>query len=356
MFITSRKRVSMFSTDCCCFESLESIAAYGGGMGEMIQLLIMLEGERPRRLARGRGLVKFKQVCHLFFQTVWSSNHRYGQRVGQWKKKEKNQTTFIRGKGTEEEFGRNSSESMKFRAMGKTLYVATVDITNAFPSTDRATLWLKLKMLGMSGKLFDWIRMIYALMQYKVCHENELSNSFGADIGIMIGDTLSHEFWILYMADFEIPPTADDIELMGMLISHLEQADDLLLLALSAEGLQRKMDIFYQWCRVNFLIINAIKSGISYHGPAPAIMPVFRFGNSPVALLMEYVYVGMHFCTGNYRVFSSLIKPHFVEKTQKARKTAHAVLHVESMIGTLPVHEGKILYMGCVDPTPYLWM
>ncbi|KAE9398119.1 hypothetical protein BT96DRAFT_778833, partial [Gymnopus androsaceus JB14] len=43
----------------------------------------------------------------------------------------------------------------KAKAMGKTLYVATVDITNAFPSTDRATLWLKLKMLGMSGKLFD---------------------------------------------------------------------------------------------------------------------------------------------------------------------------------------------------------
>ena len=97
----------------------------------------------------------------------------------------------------------------KAKAMGKTLYVATVDITNAFPSTDHATLWLKLKMLGMSGKLFDWIRMIYALMQYKVRHENEFSDPFGADIGIMIGDTLSPEFWILYMADFEIPPTAD---------------------------------------------------------------------------------------------------------------------------------------------------
>ena len=39
-----------------------------------------------------------------------------------------------------------------------------------------------------------------------------------------------------------------------------------------------------------------------------------------------------------------------MEKAKKARKVAHAVLHVESMIGTLPVHEGKILYMGCVDP------
>ena len=58
----------------------------------------------------------------------------------------------------------------------------------------------------------------------------------------------------------------------------------------------------------------------------------------------------MHFRTGDFRVFTSLIEPHFVEKAQKARKVAHAVLHVESMIGDLPVLEGKILYMGCVDP------
>ncbi|KAF9068166.1 hypothetical protein BDP27DRAFT_1530114, partial [Rhodocollybia butyracea] len=31
-------------------------------------------------------------------------------------------------------------------------------------------------------------------------------------------------------------------------------------------------------------------------------------------------------------------------------KFAHAVLHIESMIGALPVHEATTLYMGCVDP------
>ncbi|KZV93894.1 hypothetical protein EXIGLDRAFT_571407, partial [Exidia glandulosa HHB12029] len=43
----------------------------------------------------------------------------------------------------------------KARAVGVTLYVATVDLTNAFPSTDRATLWLKLYRLGVRGKIFD---------------------------------------------------------------------------------------------------------------------------------------------------------------------------------------------------------
>ncbi|KAJ6467392.1 hypothetical protein C8R45DRAFT_838633, partial [Mycena sanguinolenta] len=41
------------------------------------------------------------------------------------------------------------------RANGKTLYVACVDFTNAFPSTDQPTLWLKLIRMGMGGKIFD---------------------------------------------------------------------------------------------------------------------------------------------------------------------------------------------------------
>lgn len=38
------------------------------------------------------------------------------------------------------------------RANGFTLYVACVDFTNAFPSTDQPTLWLKLFRMGMGGK------------------------------------------------------------------------------------------------------------------------------------------------------------------------------------------------------------
>ncbi|KAF9061848.1 hypothetical protein BDP27DRAFT_1234514, partial [Rhodocollybia butyracea] len=46
----------------------------------------------------------------------------------------------------------------------------------------------------------------------------------------------------------------------------------------------------------------------------------------------------------------SLFQMHYTEKAKKARKTAHAVLHIESMVGALPVHEATTLYMGCVDP------
>ncbi|EJD43854.1 hypothetical protein AURDEDRAFT_66108, partial [Auricularia subglabra TFB-10046 SS5] len=41
------------------------------------------------------------------------------------------------------------------REQGETLFVCSVDLTNAFPSVDRPLLWLKLQSLGMSGPLFD---------------------------------------------------------------------------------------------------------------------------------------------------------------------------------------------------------
>ncbi|KIK58517.1 hypothetical protein GYMLUDRAFT_1005770 [Collybiopsis luxurians FD-317 M1] len=137
---------------------------------------------------------------------------------------------------------------------------------------------------------------------------------------------------------------------MGALISHLEQADDIFLLALSPEGLQRKMNLFYQWYSNNFFIINAIKSAVLFHGPAPTCMPAFWFGSDPVAIVKSYKYVSTYLKTGDYRVFTSLMELHYEEKASKGRTTAHAVLHIESMIGSLPVHEGKILYMGCTDP------
>jgi hypothetical protein len=43
------------------------------------------------------------------------------------------------------------------RALGLSLYVIFADITNAFPSTEQATLWLKIRNMGAGGHVFDWL-------------------------------------------------------------------------------------------------------------------------------------------------------------------------------------------------------
>lgn len=226
----------------------------------------------------------------------------------------------------------------------------SVDLTNAFPLVHRATLWNKLRRLGAGGKIFDFLRQVYCTMKYKVRHGEKITEEFLSDMGILIGDTLSPFLWILYFHDFGIPETGDDVELFGIYISHLEQADDLLLLALSPEGLQWKMDQFYAWCARNFMIINALKSFVAYHGPEPTIWPEFYFAESLVEIVGEYTYMGSSFQSGNHRIFMTTMAPHYTNKAAKARKVANAILHIESMIRSVPPNEGRILYSGCVDP------
>ncbi|KAF5367868.1 hypothetical protein D9615_010473 [Tricholomella constricta] len=47
------------------------------------------------------------------------------------------------------------------RSLNLPLYVVFADISNAFPSTEQATLWLKMRRMGANGHLFDWLRMLY---------------------------------------------------------------------------------------------------------------------------------------------------------------------------------------------------
>ena len=128
------------------------------------------------------------------------------------------------------------------RAEGKTLYVMFADISNAFPSTEQSTLWLKLRGLGAGGMIFDWIRMIYERMEYVVRHNSETSEMFKSIMGILIGDTCSPILWNIYLADIKFLISNLDIKLNGCNISHLEQADDVVLASTTPEGLQELMN------------------------------------------------------------------------------------------------------------------
>ncbi|KAJ3846584.1 hypothetical protein EV368DRAFT_14903, partial [Lentinula lateritia] len=43
----------------------------------------------------------------------------------------------------------------KAEALGNPLYFAYMDWTNAFPSTDRSVMWIKLFSLGVKGPMID---------------------------------------------------------------------------------------------------------------------------------------------------------------------------------------------------------
>ncbi|EJD36320.1 hypothetical protein AURDEDRAFT_24529, partial [Auricularia subglabra TFB-10046 SS5] len=143
-----------------------------------------------------------------------------------------------------------------------------------------------------------------------------------------------------------LPADIDDLDLNGTLISHLEHADDLLLISLSPQGLQKKMNAFYHWCRENFMVINALKSSVCIHGPRPHVTPQFRFAEEIVEIHAQYSYLGITIRSDTRNMFAE----HYKIKARKSSAAAHAVLHIDAMVENLPPRAGRILYMARVDP------
>ncbi|RDB17742.1 RNA-directed DNA polymerase from mobile element jockey [Hypsizygus marmoreus] len=233
------------------------------------------------------------------------------------------------------------------RATGVTLYVAFIDLTNAFPATNIPTLWSKLFRLGVSGPLFDWLRMLYRCMSYVVQHGGvEALRRFCSLIGLLTGDTASPGLWIIYFADLMFPPDHDDIVLGGRPISHVEQADDVALMSTTPQGLQRKVTYFHGWCGFNSMVISAPKSKSMIFGPLPQTLPSLYVGDAIVALVSSYTYVGVTFVSTARSIFAE----HYAVKASKARNVANATFAVETMLGSLAPADGKLLYLARVDP------
>ncbi|PPQ81254.1 hypothetical protein CVT26_015075 [Gymnopilus dilepis] len=234
----------------------------------------------------------------------------------------------------------------KARAQGLTLYVMFADLSNAFPSTDQSTLWLKLRKLGAGGMIFDWLRMIYQRMEYIVRHNGETSEVFQSTIGILIGDTCSPLLWNIYLVDLIFRLSEVDIDLDGYSICHVEQADDISLFTTCPRGMQARMDTLDKWCAENGMIINAVKSACLIFGPLPRALPVFKFGKEVVRIQESQCYIGFNVGPTDRNIF----KRHYEAKADKARNVGNMILAVQSLIGKMTPWEMRKLYWALMDP------
>ncbi|KAJ7022930.1 hypothetical protein C8F04DRAFT_898873, partial [Mycena alexandri] len=153
-------------------------------------------------------------------------------------------------------------------------------------------------------------------------------------------------FWDLFFADFNLHPDPDDILLAGVVMSHLEHADDMAVVSYTPEGLQRHLDTFAHWCGDNMLEANAGKSWVMVFGPIPREVPGFTLNGIAMGYKDKFCYVGMTFQSTTKNIFAA----HYSDKASTARGTVYSVLGVESYVGDLPPKEGRLLYMACIDP------
>nr|GAT46238.1 predicted protein [Mycena chlorophos] len=242
----------------------------------------------------------------------------------------------------------------KAHADGDTLYVAFVDISNAFSAMSHELLWLRMQELGLTGPFYDFIRKIYREMKLRVAAGGAVSEEWRSLCGVLMGDPVSPTLWNIFLSSFTLAEDPDDISLMGYALSHLEHADDMVLVSRSWEGLQRQLDQLGTWCRSNLLQVNVLKSGAMIFGPIsprvsrrPARCPTLC-GES-VPWLSQHKYVGIWFDSTCRDIF----RAHYEHKHNAA-----AYVYWKTILGCdLYVGHGRLppdvacqLYYALVDP------
>ncbi|KAJ7059171.1 hypothetical protein C8F01DRAFT_989662 [Mycena amicta] len=140
---------------------------------------------------------------------------------------------------------------------------------------------------------------------------------------------------------------------MGYVLSHLEHADDMVLLSRSWQGLQRQLDRLAEWCALNFLRVNGLKSAAMIFGPIspyPSRRPTscLTLSGEQVPWRSQHKYVGIWFDSTTRDIF----RAHYEHK-----HAAAAFVYWKTILGCdLYVGRGRLppdvacqLYYALID-------
>ena len=176
---------------------------------------------------------------------------------------------------------------------------------------ERASLWMKLLKHGVNGKVLN---VIYNMNQnakscVKNCNEN--SNFFSCNIGVRQGENLSPVLFAIYLNDFKESMSAifqglklldDDIQ------SELEQflrlyvllyADDMIILAETAEDPQQALNGLNSYCQKWYLKTNISKTKIKIFSKEKVRkFTKFFLGAEEIEVKDDYIYIGVTFLMG----------------------------------------------------------
>lgn len=197
----------------------------------------------------------------------------------------------------------------KYRSQpGAKLYVCFVDFKKAYDTVHRDILIARLQKLGLSGNILHALTSMYYDVRLAAKVDGEVGPSFSTTCGVKQGDPLSPLLFGILIDEFEawlekyMPGKGVRVgERMMCVLLLLLYADDLALLAESAEELQEELDLLQKFCVARGLTVNTSKTEVVVFGgrggstrpAAAAATPSWQFDGHTIPVSAEFTYLGI---------------------------------------------------------------
>ena len=249
---------------------------------------------------RGVSLLSILSKCYTYI---------LNKRLVKWTKNKnlvvEEQAGFRRGYSTTDHiFTLNAIVQKCLSKKGGKLYVCFIDLRKAFDSVSRDLLFNMLEERGLKGNFMNSIRAIYKSVKSCVRANNELSEFFECPVGLRQGCMLSPILFSLFInqvATYINVNGKHGIQLMPGLLELflLLFADDIVLLSLTANGLQKQIDLLCKICRDLCLNINTDKTKVMVFrkGGFLGKHEKWNLEGNKLEVVNQYNYLGFLFTT-----------------------------------------------------------
>ena len=160
-----------------------------------------------------------------------------------------NQTGFRKQYRTSDHISTLRSIIEKLFKKNSYLFTCFVDFEKAFDTVWRDALFKKLKHMGIHGKILSILENMYSEVHYAIKLPYGLTDSVSSSTGLKQGCVLSPLLFNLYVNDLPSCFSRNhDPVIIGKYVTNvLMYADDLVLMSLSKEGLQKCLDDLHSY-------------------------------------------------------------------------------------------------------------
>ena len=188
------------------------------------------------------------------------------------------------------------------------LFCAFIDYQKAFDTVWRDGLWFKLNNYGIKkdSKFYRIIVNMYKGIKSCVFLNAHKSEFFISLVGVRQGENLSPILFSLFVNDLEDYLTVNNNDYLSfnndlcnnlLKILVLLYADDTIILANTAQGLQKSLNDLGEYCKKWNLTVNSSKTKITIFGNRKAKSNTYKFlyNNSNLEIVETFRYLGIVF-------------------------------------------------------------